>query len=234
MRDEHGRIVGRTSSVNPSWFQRMNESPDTAMSVKDTQQAIEKALAGEQLGVRQQRVVSAALDSITDERDSFARELMALREAARLSREQSFQQWLEATNVPVDAEFGTMMQPQSLGEQYVEAGYLPELAFESREVAELAELADTLGADWSKIDAAIELSDSDAQTQALIQLIWEQRNEHRQNREAFAEASSESEHVRAQLAHWKKNPPTPRSPDSASWKAREKALEDMKAANQKS
>src|SRR5690606_9085089 len=143
--------------------------------------AIEKALAGEPLGVRQKRVVSATLDSITDERDSFARELRAQREMARESREQNFRSWLEATDVPVEAEFGAMVQPQSSGEQYAETDYLPELAFESRAAAELADQADALGAEWSDIDAALSLRDDQAIEQALIQLIWNQRHEHRQD-----------------------------------------------------
>ena len=42
------------------------------------------------------------------------------------------------------------------------------------------------------------------------------------------------DHVRAQLAHWKKHPPTRRNPDDDSWKAWDKALEDMRAAKEKS
>ena len=63
VRDEHDRITGRTGSVNPEWFQ----SNDDMGSVDYVQKTVEKALKGEKLGKRQQRVVEALMDAYESE-----------------------------------------------------------------------------------------------------------------------------------------------------------------------
>ncbi|MFS1522779.1 LPD38 domain-containing protein [Microbulbifer sp. 2304DJ12-6] len=57
-RDTRGSINGRTSSVNPEWFQN---SEDLA-SVNYVRQAVYKALQGEKLGPRQQRAIESLMD----------------------------------------------------------------------------------------------------------------------------------------------------------------------------
>lgn len=65
--DELGvQFKGRTKSQNEMWFQGMNEESETSMSVKAVQNMVKKALAGEKLGVRQQKVLNYMLDSVDD------------------------------------------------------------------------------------------------------------------------------------------------------------------------
>lgn len=180
VRDEHDRITGRTPSLNPDWFKSMGENPETAMSVADTQVAIKKALSGETLGVRQARAVGAALDAIGNERGNYAREIRAMRENARANRRKAFEDWLAATNAPLDAEFESEVWPDSPGETFAEADYLPESTMESRAISELANTADSYGVDWKEIDGALESGDIESQTKALTQLIWNAKIEHRQ------------------------------------------------------
>lgn len=181
VRDSNDRIVKRTPSLNADWFKSLNENSETSMSVEDTQAAIKRALAGEKLGVRQLRVVGAALDTIGEERGSYARELRAMRENARQDRRQAYEQWLEATNVPANAEFESVAWPENPGEQFLETDYLVEQSIEDRATSELVSVADSLGVEWGAIDNALSAGDINAQTKALTQLIWDSRNEHRQS-----------------------------------------------------
>lgn len=192
IRDENDRITGRTPSVNPDWFKAMNENPETKMSVEDTRAAIDKALRGEKLGVRQLRVVGAALDSITEERGSYAREIRVMRENAREDRRRAYEQWREATNVPMDAEFEATVWPESPGEVYNETDYLPDYTMPERATMELVEAADALGVPWDQIDKALAEPDGDAQTKALTQLVWDAQNEHRIERGDSQATSPES------------------------------------------
>lgn len=181
VRDSNDRIVKRTPSLNADWFKSLNENPETSMSVEDTQAAIKRALSGEKLGVRQLRVVGVALDTIGEERGSYARELRAMRENARQDRRQAYEQWLEATSVPVNAEFESLAWPENPGEQFLETDYLVEQSIEDRATSELVSVADSLGVEWGAIDNALSAGDINAQTKALTQLIWDSRNEHRQS-----------------------------------------------------
>ncbi len=196
VRDENDRITGRTPSINPEWFKGIGENPDTAMSVEATQAAIQKALNGEKLGVRQMRVVGAAMDAITGERSNYARELLAMRETVRADRQAAFENWQRATNAPIDAEFTAIVSPKNVGEVYQEQDYTAESAIEDRAISELADQAGMMGADWKDIDNALELNDIGAQTEALTQLIWNLRNEHRaapkQQPESTAAAGAQS------------------------------------------
>lgn len=180
VRNERGDIAGRTPSLNADWFKAVGENPETSMSVEDTQAAITKALSGEKLGVRQARVVSAALDAISGERGAFARELQAMRENARADRQAAFDQWKAATSAPDDAEFATNITA-SPGEVFQEQDYLPHHDMDSRALAELADQATEMGASWKAIDNALEMEDIGSQTKALTELIWGLRNEHRTN-----------------------------------------------------
>ncbi len=183
IRDEYDRIIGRTSSANPPWFQSMNESPDTRMSVRDTRKAIEKALAGETLGVRQQRVVNRALDEISGQRSDWAAQINAQRETAKRDREAAFEQWRQATDAPVDAEFAAQIQSEAPGESFTETDYLPDQTMDDRAVAELVDIADNMGVEWSSIDTALNAGDTADQSRAITELIWSARNAHRPDTE---------------------------------------------------
>jgi GGDEF domain-containing protein/predicted RNA methylase len=58
--------VQRLPSTNPDWFQQL--ASEEGVSVKQVQNAIDKALAGDQLGKRQQRIVTGLLDGYEAER----------------------------------------------------------------------------------------------------------------------------------------------------------------------
>ena len=191
VRDSNDRIVGRTPSINPDWFKSANENPDVSMSVVHAKSAIQKALAGEKLGVREARIVGAALDHITGERGQYAAELIAKRQLARDARKAAFDSWKLETSVPDDADFISMVSPEKAGETYTETDYEVDLDYDDRAVAELVDHAVTMGADWKQIDAALELSDIDQQSKALTNLIWSARNEHRQT-QARAQAQGRS------------------------------------------
>jgi len=60
--------VTRTKSQNPQWFQEMNTDPSHKVSVKKLNALVAKAVAGEKLGAREQRVVEYMLNHVTGER----------------------------------------------------------------------------------------------------------------------------------------------------------------------
>jgi hypothetical protein len=183
VRDANDNIVGRTPSLNANWFQRMNTDSEKSMSVESTQAAIQKSLSGKKLGVREMRVVGAALDEITGERDNYARQILQMRQNTKADRQAAFEHWKQATQAPDDFEFTSIITPESAGESFQEEEYLPESTMESRSVSELADIAAEMGASWKAIDNALELEDIGTQTQQLTGLIWELRNEHRQSAE---------------------------------------------------
>lgn len=59
--DEHGRINGRTGSINPEWFKSM----DGLVTTDEAKKAVQKALAGEKLGTHQAAVIENMLDEIS-------------------------------------------------------------------------------------------------------------------------------------------------------------------------
>lgn len=65
---ESNCIVHRTASVNPDWWQHMQLDPDYTMSVNKASRAVDKAIAGQLLGVRECRIVIRILDHIEAER----------------------------------------------------------------------------------------------------------------------------------------------------------------------
>jgi hypothetical protein len=66
--DDQGGVSGRLGSVNAEWFQTMAAQADTKASVEQVKAAVDKALAGEKLGVRQARIIGTMLDAIGEER----------------------------------------------------------------------------------------------------------------------------------------------------------------------
>ena len=111
-RDANGRPIIpmiRPPSNNPQWFQSLMENKELSMSVEDVQNAVKKANAGEKLGVRQQRVVSAMIDTITEERTSdqemdYAREQLSIsRQARAVAKMQPATDWmLDEQDYPAD------------------------------------------------------------------------------------------------------------------------------------
>ena len=73
VRDKNDRVVSRTPSQNPKWFQ---DAPDNVkrLGVKGLKKTIDQALKGRPLGKGQARAVRYALDHITAERNEYARD----------------------------------------------------------------------------------------------------------------------------------------------------------------
>src|SRR5690606_17588123 len=63
-----GKVVGRTSSLNPKWYQDLE--PNNKLSPKEARIAVDKALNGDDLGVKEARFISVVLDQIKDSRVS--------------------------------------------------------------------------------------------------------------------------------------------------------------------
>lgn len=82
--DENGKISGRTQSVNAQWFQSLPD--DTRMSVEQAQKAIDKAVEGKKLGVREERLIVRLLDQIGEERNAAVDYAKARREEMRQLR----------------------------------------------------------------------------------------------------------------------------------------------------
>lgn len=177
-RDGQDRITGRTSSVNPDWFK--NLPPEEKLSVVDTQDAIKKALAGQKLGVRQTRLVKRLLDEASGVRSNQAEHLKAQRQEtnrARLEALKSF--WDEMPDTGNDP-FG--IHQENVAELFNEDNYEPEATYDDRSIAEMASQAEAMGADWRDVDKALDSGDSAQSIQALSQLIYGLRNEHRPTR----------------------------------------------------
>lgn len=65
VRDKHDRIVGRTPSSNPMWWQNMDTSVKPG-SVEEGRRIVNKALEGKSLGPKQARFVAAMMDIVDD------------------------------------------------------------------------------------------------------------------------------------------------------------------------
>ena len=150
----------RTPSVNPEWFQSMMNQPDYKMSVQEVWKARDKALAGERLGVRQQRVVEGILDQVTQDR--ITNELPLAREALQKAR---------------DARLAAGMpdMPDWLLE---EQDYLAEWDSQERSFRELHDEAKLLGGDLQdQVEALLGSQQDDAAIHdAIIKLIKEYRD----------------------------------------------------------
>jgi len=137
--DDNDRIISRTPSVNPEWFQSLNTEPSTSMSVKRVRNAVEKALDGRKLGVREARVVAAMLDVVTESRThpenlAYVRQEL---EAARTLRREA-REAMGPGPAPVAAY-------EDAGEFFEETEYLPEMTGEDRALYELVVFADQAG-----------------------------------------------------------------------------------------
>lgn len=162
-----GEVEGRVPSSNPQWFQILNTDPDTRMSVRQVQNAVEKAVTGKKLGVRQARVVQAMLDEISGMRLSpgemdYARQML---EESRQRRRAA----QEAAGQPVGPDADTW------GEVFTEDEYSPEMSAESRMIFELMDAAAAAGVTEATIERfAIQFEDNQELMQALQGAIDEQ------------------------------------------------------------
>ncbi len=150
--DENDVIIGRTGSVNPDWFQSMNADPDYRMSVRQVQNAVNKAVRGRPLGVRETRVVQAMTDMITERRlqdvDYARDQLERARQERRAAR--------EAAALPDDRDL------EISAEAFEEDEYAPEMTAESRMIFELMEQATAFGVTEDTLERlAIQYGDND-------------------------------------------------------------------------
>lgn len=168
-RDENDVIIGRTPSVNPEWFQALAAEPDTKVSVKQLQNAVNKAIAGKKLGVRQARVVQGMLDAITGRREgeelNYARQML---EDARARRQAS----QDAQGGPIDP------QADIRGEMFYEDEYDPEMSADSRIIFELMSEAQALGLSEDQLERlAIQYEDNQELMNELTRVINEYRQQ---------------------------------------------------------
>lgn len=159
--DHAGHPAERSSSVNPPWVQDVLS--ETGLSVAQVRRAARKAVAAENLGVRQADAVSRVLDHLTGERASadnmeFAR---AQRDKARSLRRL----------------FGFGTKTASAGDEWVfpEGEYDPEMDAAGRTILELAEEARGMGGDIAeRAESIMEKQVPDEQViRELAQLIRE-------------------------------------------------------------
>lgn len=145
--DENGTITGRTPSLNPDWFKGMNETDETKMTVVATRLAVQKALAGERLGVREARVIGAMLDEITGQRQEQVEFVRRELEKARAIRSGAMDPFEDP-------------DMESAGELFQERDYRPDWDGETRAFYELADQARQVDAD--AVEAILESQADDA------------------------------------------------------------------------
>jgi GGDEF domain-containing protein/DNA repair protein RadC len=168
VRDEHDRIISRTPSINPPWFQSMVEDPEIKMSVKQVNVAVNKAITGKgKLGVRQSRAIQYMLDAISEDREhllDYAREQL---EAARNARKEA------------RAAAGEEIDPNAdqRGELFNEDEYADDMTAESRIIFEMMAEAEALGVPEDTLETlAIKHTNNQAFMDALQGAIDEQRH----------------------------------------------------------
>ena len=141
------QIIGRTASSNPQWFQTMVENKDTKMTVAQVQKAVDKAITGQKLGVREARVIQHMLDELSDMRNQqpsldYARaELDRAREARRLARER--------------AGFPETLTDDLAGERFLEDEYDPDMPANSRIALEMFSAAELAGIGPEEIERLV-------------------------------------------------------------------------------
>lgn len=140
--DDQGNIDGRTKSINPQWFQALGADPLTHMSVRQVQQAVNKAITGKRLGIKQVRVTQAMLDIVTEERlehvDYAKQQLDEARGRRAAAKDQA-----GLPETPED-EFA--------GELFNEEEYAPDQDADSRIIYELMERAAEAGVDEGTLE----------------------------------------------------------------------------------
>jgi GGDEF domain-containing protein/DNA repair protein RadC len=162
-----GTVITRMPSENPLWFQEMVAIPEQKMSVKQVDAAVNKAITGKKLGVRQARVIQHMLNLISGQREeevSYAREQL---EAARALRQDA----RAAAGQPTDP------QEDQRGELFEEDEYADDMTADSRIIFEMMEEARQLGVDEDVLESlAIRHTENQPFMDALQGEIDEQRH----------------------------------------------------------
>lgn len=176
--------VRRTPSVNPKWFQRMAADPETSMSVADVKTAVQKALAGERLGMRQARVVETILGEISLQRTD-PDQIAYIRSERARARElrQLVAQGANPNNFSrIPAEFY-----DDAGHEFVETEYYPEMTGSARSLLELADQAEEAGFQ-DEVEAILSKDITDPEmAREQFQLIEAQYEKPGEERQAGAE-----------------------------------------------
>lgn len=211
--DEHGTITGRTPSVNPAWFQSMNEDPDSKMNVRQVRRAVDKAVQGQALGVRQARVVRSMLDEVTGQRTApenmdWARGQLQEARNDRRKIHDEIAATIGDYQVPVEAYDDTA------GELFDEVEYLPDMDAEARIVYELAETLADMG-DATGADLALGEAETTADAIRMLEEAIQEESGRQQLRRALDDEQETAEDG-PQVAPIEQGPgpqaPAPRAP----------------------
>ena len=154
--DENGTITGRTPSLNPAWYQSIQQNPDYKMSVAQVKDAVKKALAGEKLGVREARMVGAMIDQMHGERSEQVDYAKQQLESARTFRKTA----AEAIGITDD-------DVEQAGELLEEREYRASWDGPTRSLYELADDASAVDAKATQAILESSASDTDVARQLL-------------------------------------------------------------------
>lgn len=110
--------------VAPIWFNEMNETPGLSMESQQTQAAIQKALTGQPLGIREARAVEFMMDKVTGQREAPLNIDYARQQLEKSRRKRKMAKPLE------------QLDPLQ-GELFEESEYLPDMDADTRIAYEL-------------------------------------------------------------------------------------------------
>ena len=136
----------RTKSVNPQWAQDVMAS--TGLTVRQLRGAVDKAIAGKKLGIRQQNAVAGVLDQISGERSNEAEILRRQLQETRKARGQA--------NLPVLEDW-----------EFTEESYAPESNETGRAIQEIYEHIREKGTS-QEIDKAERLMESQREDSEVL------------------------------------------------------------------
>lgn len=154
IRDEHDRITGRTSSINPSWFQSI--AKEYGVTTDQVKTAVEKSLKGDSLGVNQVKVITAMLDEHRGERTNPANIEYVRKELARSRR---LRNEAKLGDPPIEAYESDY--EHNAGQVFHDEEYLPEMDGIGRGLLELSQEAVELGGDYAAIDEILSMNAKD-------------------------------------------------------------------------
>jgi len=165
----------RTSSVNPRWFQSM--AVDTGITVEGFGRAVDRALSGKKLGVRQKEAISFALSQLNAERmgagwdgspafNSWQEMIEGYRDNQRAARGELTSSEINALSNEYNAQ-----TVERLGTRYAAEEYAAEMDAESRALYDLAEDARA-----QNESATIEALQSESDDIALANQLWDIAN----------------------------------------------------------
>lgn len=187
--------VIRTPSVNQSWVQSL--LAEEGVSVKYVRNAVEKALRGEKLGVKQERVVKSVIDQIKGERNApenmesvrqrrlDAINLRRMARAAKPITEEEAQKAMEGPDYYTDEAMA--------GQIYEEDAYEPGWSDEARSLSELAREAAAI--DETKTERILERGLPDP---AAAKQLWEVIQNGQEQQQKSPEATKKGQGNRVQ------------------------------------